>query len=146
MSETKSKMSPNRSLPRQPSWNNSKQSLTLSARNRLSIIAEDGDIPPVPKVPTRTHHRPFNHRWNLGDPPRHSFEKPPPPYGVWNAPGPKPENFKDIKTKKPNKHLERRGGYRRLLAIALLVIATVVALVVGLVVGLRKKQNNRYTF
>ncbi|KAL9121884.1 MAG: hypothetical protein Q9187_001565 [Circinaria calcarea] len=134
-------MSPKHSLPRQSSRNSSKQSLTLSARNRLSIIAEDGDAPPVPKVPARAHHRPFNHRWNLGDPPRHSFEKSPPAYGVWNAPGPDLETPEDVKTKKPNKHLQRRGGYGRLLAIALLVIATVVALVVGLVVGLRKKER-----
>lgn len=64
---------------------------------------------------------------------------------MWNAPGPKLETFGDVKTKKPNKHLERRGGYGRLLAIALLVIATIVALVVGLVIGLRKKERSRYT-
>ena len=136
-------MSPPRPLPRYSSQNSSKHSLTASAKNRLSIIAEDGDVPPVPKAPIKAHHRPFNRRWNLGDPPRHSFEKSPPPYSVWNLTGPKGEKLTDVRN---NKHIARRGGWKRLLALAVVLIAVVVALAVGLAIGLRKKRNSRYSF
>ena len=123
-----------RSLPR----NGSKHSLPLPFGNRLSIIAEDADVPAVPPVPTKAHHRPFSRRWNLGDPPRHSFEKPPPPYSVWNITGPKGEKLTDVRN---NKYIARRGGWKRLLAIAVLFIAFVIAVVTGLIVGLRNRKD-----
>ncbi|KAL8702590.1 MAG: hypothetical protein Q9201_004249 [Fulgogasparrea decipioides] len=103
---------------------------------RLSIIEEDGDIPPVP---AKAHHRPFHRRWNLGEPPRFSFETPPPKYSVWDVTGPKGEKLSDVRN---NKHIARRGGWRRICLIALLVIAVIVGLVVGLAVGLKKKNSN----
>ena len=134
-------MPPSRSLPRYSSQNSSKHSLTAFAKNRLSIIAEDGDSPPVPKTPTKAHHRPFNRRWNLGDPPRHSFEKSPPPYSVWNLTSPKGEKLTDVRN---NKHIARRGGWKRLLAATVAFVAVVVALAVGLAIGLRKAKSSRY--
>ena len=134
-------MSPPRQSLRQPSMNASQHSLALSAKNkRLSIIAEDGDIPSVPQPPNRVHHRPYNRRWNIGDPPRHSYENSPPAYSVWSLTKPKSEKFRDVRN---NKIIVGRGGWRRILALALLVIATIIALVVGLVVGLRKGHNHQ---
>ena len=127
------------SLPRH-STNGSKRersraSSIHSPSVRLSIIEEDGDIPPMPP---KAHHRPFHRRWNLGDPPRFSFETPPPKYSVWDEKGPKGEKLSDIRNKK---YIARRGGWRRICLIALVIIAIIVALTVGLVVGLRKKNR-----
>ncbi|KAL8710783.1 MAG: hypothetical protein Q9225_007231 [Loekoesia sp. 1 TL-2023] len=111
-------------------------SSTHSPAARLSIIAEDGDVPPMPP---KAHHRPFHRSWNLGDPPRISFETSPPKYSVWDATGPKGEKLADVRN---NKHIARRGGWKRICLIALLMIAVIVGLVVGLVFGLRKKHSS----
>ncbi|KAI4234423.1 MAG: hypothetical protein LQ352_008177, partial [Teloschistes flavicans] len=101
---------------------------------RLSIIEEDG----VPPIPAKAHHRPFHRRWNLGEPPRFSFETSPPKYSVWDATkGPKGEKLADVRN---NKHIARRGGWRRICLIALLLLTAIVALAVGLAVGLHKKN------
>lgn len=52
---------------------------------RLSVIAEDGVSPPE-----QAHkHRISSRGWAFGNPPRHSFEKPPPQYSFWDVTGPK---------------------------------------------------------
>lgn len=107
---------------------------------RLSVIAEDGDVPPVQAGPRKAHHRPFSRRWNLGDPPRHSYEKSPPAYSVWNVTGPRGEKLTDVRN---NKYIARRGGWKRLLILALILATILAALIVGLVVGLRKKDNSK---
>ena len=136
-----STMSPPRTAMRQSPINTSQHSLSLSTKNkRLSIIAEDGDVPSVPQRPNRVHHRPHNSRWNIGDPPRHSFENSPPAYSVWSLTKPRSDKLRDMKN---NKFIVGRGGWRRILAFALLVIATIVALVVGLVVGLRRRHHGQ---
>ena len=114
----------------------------MSADTRLSVIAEDGDVQPAPVVPPKAAHRPFAKRFHLGDPPSHSYEKPPPPYSVWtNVTGPNGERLVDaIRTR----YITRRGGWRRLCLVATVVIALLVCLIVGLVVGLRKKHGNKY--
>lgn len=109
-----------------------------SVDTRLSIIAEDGVPPPHPRLPERAQNRFFNRRWNIGEPPRHSFETPPPKYSVWDATGPKGEKLGDVRN---NKYIARRGGWRRILIMGILIIAMIVALVVGLVVGLHKKNS-----
>ncbi|KAI4168179.1 MAG: hypothetical protein LQ343_006618 [Gyalolechia ehrenbergii] len=114
----------------------SRASATHSPAARLSIIEEDGDVPPMPP---KAHHRPFHRRWNLGDPPRFSFEDSPPKYSVWDTTGPKGEKLADVRN---NKHIARRGGWKRICLIALLTVGIIVALVVGLVFGLRKKNSN----
>ena len=108
-----------------------------SVDTRLSIIAEDGVLPPPP--PARTQNRFFNRRWNIGEPPRHSFETPPPKYSVWDATGPKGEKLADVRN---NKHIAQRGGWRRIFLISFLIIVIIIALVAGLVVGLRKKTKS----
>lgn len=127
----------NPTLPRH-SFNSPKRNGATPPDARLSIIAEDGDLPPRP--PANTHHRPFSRRWNLGDPPRPSFETSPPKYALWDVTGPKGEKLADVRN---NKFIARRGGWRRTCLIALILAAAVVALVVGLVVGLRNRSHKR---
>ncbi|KAL8834335.1 MAG: hypothetical protein Q9170_003789 [Blastenia crenularia] len=91
-------------------------------------------------MPPKAHHRPFHRRWNLGDPPRISFETSPPKYSVWDATGPKGEKLSDVRN---NKYIARRGGWKRMCLLALLAIGLIVALVVGLVVGLRRKHDSK---
>ena len=43
-----------------------------------------------------------------------------------------------------NKHIAKRGGWKRLLIIAIIVALCIVGLVVGLVVGLRNRHKNSY--
>ncbi len=114
----------------------------MSGDTRLSVIAEDGDVQPAPPIPLRAAHRPFGKRFHHGDPPRHSFEKPPPPYSVWSdVTGPKGERLGDLRR---NRFIAKRGGWRRLCIIGFVVIAVLVGLIVGLVVGLRRKRSNEY--
>ncbi|KAL8733021.1 MAG: hypothetical protein Q9166_002419 [cf. Caloplaca sp. 2 TL-2023] len=83
-------------LPRH-SNNGTKRSRASSVHSpsvRLSIIEEDAAS--APPMPPRAHHRPFHRRWNLGDPPRSSFESPPPKYSVWDTMGPKGEKLADL--------------------------------------------------
>ncbi|KAL8842588.1 MAG: hypothetical protein Q9205_006388 [Flavoplaca limonia] len=126
------------SLPRH-STNGLKRSRASSVHSpnvRLSIIEEDAAS--APPMPPRAHHRPFHRRWNLGDPPRSSFESPPPKYSVWDTMGPKGEKLSDVRN---NKHIARRGGWRRICLILLIILTLVVGLAVGLSIGLRKKES-----
>ncbi|KAL8638206.1 MAG: hypothetical protein Q9226_009016 [Calogaya cf. arnoldii] len=125
------------SLPRH-STNGSKRSRASSVHSpnvRLSIIEEDA----APAMPPRAHHRPFHRRWNLGDPPRSSFESPPPKYSVWDTMGPKGEKLSDVRN---NKHIARRGGWRRICLILFILHTLIVGLAVGLSIGLRKKESS----
>ncbi|KAL9000180.1 MAG: hypothetical protein Q9169_001082 [Polycauliona sp. 2 TL-2023] len=127
------------SLPRH-SNNGSKRSRASSVHSpsvRLSIIEEDAAA--APPMPPQAHHRPFHRRWNLGDPPRSSFESPPPKYSVWDTKGPKGEKLSEVRN---NKHIARRGGWRRICLILLILLTIVVALAVGLSIGLRKKESD----
>ncbi|KAL8799628.1 MAG: hypothetical protein Q9223_005293 [Gallowayella weberi] len=126
-------------LPRH-STNGSKRSRASSVHSpsvRLSIIEEDAAHP---SIPPRAHHRPFHRRWNLGDPPRSSFESPPPKYSVWDTMGPKGEKLGDVRN---NKHIARRGGWRRICLIMLILLTLVVGLAVGLSIGLRKQNSQQ---
>ncbi len=112
----------------------------MSGDTRLSVIAEDGYVQPVPPIPPKAANRPLGRRLHLGDPPRHSFEKSPPPYSVWTSvTGPQGERLVDVRN---NKYVARRGGWRRLCVVALVVIALLVGLIVGLVVGLQRNHGN----
>lgn len=113
----------------------------MSLEPRLSVIAEDGDAQPAPPIPPKASHRPFSKRFNHGDPPRHSYEKSPPPYSIWSVTGPKGERLADLRRTERGR---KRGGWRRLCLVALLVVAALVGLIVGLVIGLRNKHSNAY--
>ena len=116
----------------------------------LPSIAED--IPSFnsprspPPVPPRAWNRPEHKVFGLGAPPRLNSEKSPPEYSQFDSTGvegPNGEKLSDVrKAVHDNKHIARRGGWRRLALIALIAILCIVALVVGLVVGLRNKHNS----
>ncbi|KAL8774084.1 MAG: hypothetical protein Q9209_001192 [Squamulea sp. 1 TL-2023] len=125
-------------LPRHSNngFKRSRASSVHSPNVRLSIIDEDAAS--APPMPAKAHHRPFHRRWNLGDPPRSSFESPPPKYSVWDTMGPKGEKLADVRN---NKHIARRGGWRRIFLILLILLTIIVGLTVGLAIGLRNKEN-----
>ncbi|KAL9043587.1 MAG: hypothetical protein Q9214_003230 [Letrouitia sp. 1 TL-2023] len=131
-----------RTSPRH-STRGSKQSRSSSVHSpdrRLSIIEEDGFTPPIPP---RAHHRPFNRRWHLGDPPRHSFDIPPPQYSsVWNTTGPKGEKLLDVRN---NKYIAPRGGLKRICLALFILVALIVGLAVGLIIGLRKRHSSSHS-
>jgi len=128
-----------RGLPRVASQPN----LSASSDLRLSVIAEDGDVPLPPRAVIKTHNRPFSRRWNLGNPPRHNHEKSPPEYSLRDESSPKEQRFMAIRS---NKQLAKRGGWKRLLCIVLFLIAVIIALAVGLSVGLKEHHSTRYAF
>lgn len=138
--------SPSRTYPPaypRHSSNGSRRSRQNSSTDvRLSIIEEDGNLPPPRPQKAHYFHRPFNRHWNLvdDDPPRPSFDKSPPQYSLWDATGPKGERLWEVRE---NHHVRRRGGLKRTILIAFVVTVAAVALVVGLVVGL-KKNSKRY--
>lgn len=114
---------------------------TTSELNRLSAIAEDGD---APAIPPKAAHRPVSRRFGLGSPPKHDHESPPPPYTSFaDVLGPNGEKFNDVRN---NKHIARRGGWKRLCIIGFVAAVVLVGLVVGLVVGMRHKGSNRYSY
>lgn len=121
-----------------------------TTNSSLPVIAEDGtsiisrhDTPPVP---TRATNRPPNHRFGLRAPPilfRDNNDQGPPAYTQFETviEGPHGEKLVDVrKGFHNNKHIAKRGGWKRLLII-LLIILCLIALIVGLVVGLKKKKH-----
>ena len=129
--------SSNRSLPRH-STNGSKRSRANSVVDaRLSVIAEDGALPPVPEK--SRNNRTFSRGWAF-NPPRHSFEESPPNYSFWDVTGPKGEKLTDVRN---NKYIAQRGGWRRICLIFWLVLIAIIALAVGLAVGLHKNHPSR---
>lgn len=126
------------SLP-QHSSNGSKRGHASARDARLSVIVEDGALP---QIAPKTHNRPFSRRWNLGEPPSHSFEKSPPNYSVWDVTGPKGEKLVDVRN---NKYIAARGGWKRICVILSIMTAIVVALVLGLIIGLRNRKSNEYS-
>lgn len=126
------------------SSNGSRRSRQNSSTDvRLSIIVEDGNLPPPQPQKAHYFHRPFSRYWNLvdDDPPRPSFDKSPPQYSLWDATGPKGERLWEVRE---NHHGGRRGAWKRTMLIAIIVTVAAVALVVGLVIGL-KKNAKRYS-
>lgn len=105
---------------------------------RLSIIEEDANYVQLPPTsPPKTHNRPFHRRF-LGEPPSYSGRSPP-TYSLWDVTGSKGEKFEDLRN---NAYVARRGGWRRICTVIVIVITCVIALVVGLAVGLHNKHNN----
>ena len=128
-----------RSLPRHSSKGSKRSRANSAVDARLSVIAEDGVLPAVPEK--SRNNRTFSRGWAF-NPPRHSFEDSPPKYSFWDVTGPKGEKLTDVRN---NKYIARRGGWRRICVIFLVIVAAIVALAVGLGLGLRKKHTSRYT-
>ena len=102
--------------------------------------------PRSPPVPPRAWNRPAHKVFGLGAPPRLNFEGSPPEYSQFDSTGvegPNGEKLNDMrKGISNNKHIAKRGGWKRLVVIALIAVLCIVGLVVGLVVGLRHKHHS----
>lgn len=118
----------------------------------LPVIAEDGDTffaPSPPPIPPKALNRPSSNSPVLSLPPDHNHEKSPPAYSprkfkFIGVIGPNGEKLSDLRRSmkgdiQNNKFVAKRGGWKTLAIIAVLMICAIVGLVVGLVVGLRKR-------
>ena len=57
--------------------------------------------------------------------------------------GPSGENLEDVRSGlNNNKHIAKRGGWKRLALLMVIAIIFIVALVVGLVVGLHERNSS----
>lgn len=104
------------------------------------MIAEDADH--QPSTSRMTPSAASNSTATKGAPPRVSAETAPPGYTLWDVTGPRGEKLRDVRN---NKHLSRRGGWKRALLVLLVLVALAIGLGVGLGVGLAKR-NNRFVF
>ena len=114
-----------------------------NGNTRLSIIAEDeNQAPPTLSKPKfiRTSNRSHHRRWS-DQPPRHSFEAPPPKYDILDENS--PPRRTGLSAWKTNRHIVKRGGWKRLLILILVLLAITIALAVGLGVGLTR-NHDRY--
>lgn len=119
----------------------------------LPAISEDSgsftsprDPPPVPP---RASNRPADRHFGLGFPPKFNHDRSPPPYAdpIEDGPldGESGEKLAGLRRGVANnKHIARRGGWKRLLVIGIIVALCIVGLVVGIVVGLRNRNKNSY--
>jgi hypothetical protein len=107
----------------------------------LGDIEEDGPMGPDrgPDIPPRSQYRRFFDTFQA------SQARGTPPYPEYNdndVRGPRGEKFSDLRN---NRHVAKRGGWTRVLLIALIVLLVIVGLAVGLGVGLtRPKRSSRY--
>ena len=101
-------------------------------------------LPAVPQL-TKTQHRPWSRRF-LAAPPRYKDEKPPTYSFVETAAltgkGRKGRGGEKLDELKDKPFFARRGGWRRMCIISLVVLVLVIALAVGLGVGLARKKNH----
>lgn len=120
-----------------------------NSTSSLPPIEEDGTSfasPTAPPVPPRAWNRPAYTVFGLGVPQRLDFDRSLPEYSQFDSSGvegPHGEKLSDVrKGINNNKHIAKRGGWRRLALIALIVILCFVVLVLGLVFGLRNRHNS----
>ncbi|KAG9249282.1 hypothetical protein BJ878DRAFT_563336 [Calycina marina] len=122
-------------------------SLPVIAEERNSYLEGAHTPPPplTPAIPPRAWNRPVSKIWELGSSHEPRIERPPPydQFDAHDVKGPNGEKLTDVRKDRiqNNKHIARRGGWKRLLLIALMTIVIIVGLVVGLVVGLRNCKN-----
>jgi hypothetical protein len=106
-----------------------------AAATRLGPIEEHGGMQPdiLQEPPNRQVPRLFMPFQSRGPPPGGEYD---------NVTGPRGEKFSDLRN---NRHVAKRGGWTRVLLIALIVLLIIVGLAVGLGVGLtRSKKSLRY--
>jgi hypothetical protein len=120
----------------------------------LPAISEDGSVftesRSPPPIPVRASNRPAHRNVALGSPPRHNFETNPPAYSYFFFDDPEGPNGEKLAEGKKgfvnNKHIAKRGGWKRLLIIATILALITVGLVVGLVVGLRNRNKSSSSY
>lgn len=122
-----------------------------SVSSSLPAISEDDAslVTPsriAPPVPPRAWNRPEHKKFGLGAELSFNHEGSPPEYNEFDyatIEGPNGEKLTELRRGLANtKQIAKRGGWKRLTLIALLLLLIIVALVVGLVVGLKKKKSS----
>jgi hypothetical protein len=119
---------------------------SMSHENRLSIIDEDSDrtYSPPPRVPPRAINRPLGRMFGIQIQ-RVVHGGPPPPYSVYDdVTGPKGEKFSDVRENKRFQSKKKRGGWKRLTVIAILIAGVIAAIVAGVVVGINNHKKAKY--
>ncbi|KAF4631990.1 hypothetical protein G7Y89_g6139 [Cudoniella acicularis] len=121
-----------------------------SASSSLPAISEDGsfiescDAPPIPP---RATHRPTNQNLALSSPPIFNYDRSPPEYNSHFKEGPLDgeggEKLSGLKWGLANnKHIAKRGGWKRLGIIAAIVLFCIVGLIVGVIVGVESRHSS----
>jgi hypothetical protein len=116
----------------------------------LPAIAEDRNSfhasQTPPPVPPRAWNRPAQRIFGLG-PSILSQHDIPPAYSQFDSTGvegPHGEKLSDVRKKgfNNNKHIAKRGGWKRLALLAFFVVLCIIGLAVGLFVGLRHRKKS----
>jgi hypothetical protein len=118
--------------------------ISTPAGQRLSVILENGDSQAKQRENHRASVRKSGLSAALGDAPRESIEERSHgssgySYSVWSD----GEKFSALRTYRNHKQIAKRGGWKRLAIIGVVVLSLIIALAVGLALGLRKKSSNR---
>lgn len=113
--------------------------LSTPAGDRLSVILENGDASFAPRKSPRS-----SHQWSkksgslagttLFEDPEDAYDQPP------------DRNAEKLEQLRNNKHIAKRGGWKRLALCIAVSVVVVVAVVVGVVVGLKKRSPSTYVF
>jgi hypothetical protein len=105
----------------------------LATATSLGPIDEEGGM--RPDIPQRSLNRPMARFFQM------PFQtRAPPPYAEYHdVTGPRGEKFSDLRN---NRHVAKRGGWTRVLLIALIVLLVIVGLAVGLGVGLTRPKGS----
>jgi hypothetical protein len=104
----------------------------------LGPIDEEGGM--RPDIPQRSQYRPMTRFLH----PFQSSDAREPPFTEYNdVTGPRGEKFSDLRN---NRHVAKRGGWTRVLLIALIVLLLIVGLAVGLGVGLTRSKKSARSF
>jgi hypothetical protein len=121
-----------------------------STGSPLPAISEDGtsfsEAQHPPPIPARASNRPAQKHFAFGAPPRHRYDSPPThSHFSLDDEGERPNAEKLAAAREGvlnNKHIAKRGGWKRLLIIGIIVALCIVGLVAGLVFGLRNRHKS----
>jgi hypothetical protein len=115
--------------------------ISTPAGQRLSVVLENGD-----NAKPKEAHKSILKKGLLpafGDVPRESLEDQSRDsgysYSVWSENSGEKLNGAGLRN---NKHVSKRGGWKRLALIAAIILLIIIAVVVGVVVGTRKKGSS----
>lgn len=124
----------------------SPSSLPAISEDRTAFVESRG----APPVPIRASNRPSHRNVALDSRPRHNYETSPLAYSHFSFDEPERPNGEELAEVRKgfvnNKHIAKRGGWRRLLIIGIILALIIVGLVVGLVIGLRNRNKRSSSY
>jgi hypothetical protein len=139
---------------RSTSTNSSAHRREPSSGGSLPAISENGmgfiETPNAPPIPLRAPNRPAHTNFASGAPPRINYERNLPAYNHFPFNDVDRLNGEKLAAARKgvanNKHIAKRGGWRRLSIAGVIVALIIVGLVVGLVVGLRNQNKSSTSY